>query len=71
MVAVHPDGGVWLIEVKSTKGMWDHFGPAEREALISLAAEFDATPVLAFRLPGNNIRWVFKSGFPPGREGEE
>lgn len=67
-LAVNRDGNVWLVEVKATKGMWDGFGPADRKALISLAEEIDATPVMAYRLSGNNIRWVFKSGFPPDRE---
>ncbi len=63
-----PDGRRWLIEVKATKGMWDSFGPADRQALCTLADKYGMTPVLAFRLPGNKIRWVFRNGFPRERD---
>lgn len=38
----HGRGQLLYIEVKSTPGPWDHFGPAERQALLELAARAGA-----------------------------
>jgi hypothetical protein len=59
----------WLVECKATKGMWDHFGPADRQMLAEAAdrhstSEQRVAPILAFRLPGNRIRWVPKKSWP-------
>lgn len=54
-----------LIEVKSTsRGPWEHFGPAERERL-SLAAELaGADPYLAWWPPRGRLHLIPRSEWP-------
>lgn len=64
ILATHPDGRRWLVECKATQGMWSCFPPADRKALTEYADHHGMTPWLAWRLPGNRIRWVSREAFP-------
>lgn len=56
----------WLIECKATKEMWSGFGPADRRLLSEFAHRHGYLPMLAWRLPGNRIRWCPESSWPRG-----
>jgi hypothetical protein len=58
---------VWLVEVKATKGRYDHFGPDDRAQMIETAKEYQVEAWLAHRLPGDKIDWVPAELWPKPR----
>lgn len=53
-----------LIEVKSTAGPWDGFGPAARAALRYAARRAGVTPVLAWWPSRGQLTWLYEDDWP-------
>lgn len=57
-----------LIEVKSTIGPYDHFGPSDRAALLMAARLAGADAVLAWWPSRGRLRWLWPEEWPRERE---
>lgn len=54
-----------MIEVKSTAGgPWEHFGPADRQALSDAADKAGAVAVLCWWPPRRDPRWLHRDVWP-------
>jgi Holliday junction resolvase-like predicted endonuclease len=65
LLAVHPDGRVWLVEVKSTAGgPYERFDPADRAAIRVEAARIRGVAVLVWWPPRKDLTFLFPDAWP-------
>lgn len=64
---LYPESGLLallLIEVKSTIGPYDHFGPKDRRAMIRAADKVQADPLLYWWPKGGRLRIIGREDWP-------
>lgn len=64
LLAVHPDGSCWLVEVKKAKNLWEQFRRVDRAAMKALALPEGAELWAVNVLPKKELRWEPESAWP-------
>jgi Holliday junction resolvase-like predicted endonuclease len=67
LLAVHRYFIPLLVEVKTTQGPFDHFGPEDRQAMLEDAKDYWLEPLLAWTPSPSVLAFVPKSDWPRSR----